>query len=572
MDLQTFIEDIILVRSELTPIKESLDSLLTPDVLGQITPLLESIDDDTTLKNDVLELLKSTDRETLERGFTSFRAKYPAIEVIIPLMQNNTEAMKLLEQGIDLVIEANAQPTEDTQPNLLEQITQTLESNASWIEQTRLSLVVNGELYKKFLVIEQSYNTSLKVLVEFEQSTKATRDEVLKVFSEFESKSQILRDEISQILQENKTLSAQCADNANTILQALASMQEVKDDVHNKVIELYALRDNITTLQSQLQDFEQIRTHINDLHTKITALKNDLEAKIELWVGQINSLTTTSKVELEGLCEDLKGILNTHKDTLESEMTTHKTQALRELESKIAQANERYTALETSFIDKQNNIDAANAELTLGRAELEKQLAQAQANISSSKQLALSDISGALEVSKKSLESERDTHITTLESKTQEHTNTLNTHKDTLEQTLSEEMKNIKDSYLAEIRNDIPAQVADLTQLVNEIKASNQALGTNFVSQTYTTSQSFTPIVDVKDYYVFVRGGTGGSNSSTRGGTTSFGSLLTATGGAGNPNGAGQVGESRAGFVSFSDKQVMSIASGGIVIVSYATK
>ena len=69
-----------------------------------------------------------------------------------------------------------------------------------------------------------------------------------------------------------------------------------------------------------------------------------------------------------------------------------------------------------------------------------------------------------------------------------------------------------------------------------------------------------------------MRGGTGGTNSHARGGTTSFGSLLSATGGAGNPNGAGQLGESRAGFVSFRTNQTMTIPSGGVIIVSYATK
>ncbi|RDU51248.1 hypothetical protein CQA49_09830, partial [Helicobacter sp. MIT 00-7814] len=169
------------------------------------------------------------------------------------------------------------------------------------------------------------------------------------------------------------------------------------------------------------------------------------------------------------------------------------------------------------------------------------------------------------------LESATNTHIATLQTKTDEHTATLETKKNehiqaliTQKEQSSNDMQGIKDSYLAEIRNDIPAQVANLTQLCNEIKASNQALGSNFQSKTYTSSTTFSLVNGVSDYYVFIQGGTGGTNSNTAGGAVSFGNLLSANGGAGNPSGAGQLGQTKGAFLKVTANQKMTIPNGGL--------
>ena len=474
--------------------------------------------------------------------------------------------------------------TQDPQPitpsdELLTKIEEILQQNTSWIEHTKLSFVVNSELYKKFLSLEDSYQKSLKVLMEFEQDTNIMREEVFGVFKDFETKSVDVKEMLDNTLSQAQALTTQTVENANTILESLKDMEILKDDVNTKTIELYALRDNILALQKQLDDFEAIETQVDDLSVRITALKQDLEEKVKLWEEGIVNRTTTSKSELQTLAQSLKEALNSHKDSLESEITTHKDQSILELQNKISEANERYTALEQSFIDKQNNINQANALITQSKTDLSTQLDTSIATLQTKSDQHIT-----------TLQTKVDEHTNTLQTKTVEHTNTLQTKTDehiaTLQNAktqhiqfltqheagLAQTMTSIKDSFLTEIRNDLPAQVATLTQLCNEIKASNQALGTNYISKTYTAGGIFSVVSGVSEYYVFVRGGTGGTNSHATGGTTSFGSLLSATGGAGNPNGAGQLGESRAGFVSFSTNQSMTIPSGGVIIVSYATK
>ena len=489
----------------------------------------------------------------------------------------------LVEQGIELIKQADQsqvktpsedqEATQDPQPitpsdELLTKIEEILQQNTSWIEHTKLSFVVNSELYKKFLSLEDSYQKSLKVLMEFEQDTNIMREEVFGAFKDFETKSVDVKEMLDNTLSQAQALTAQSVENANTILESLKDMEILKDDVNTKTIELYALRDNILALQEQLDDFEAIKTQVDDLSVRITALKQDLEEKVKLWEEGIVNRTTTSKSELQTLAQSLKEALNSHKDSLESEITTHKDQSILELQNKISEANERYIALEQSFIDKQNNINQANAQITQSKTDLSTQLDTSIATLQTKSDQHITTLQTKVDEHTNTLQTKTDEHIATLQNAKTQHIQFLTQHEAGLAQT----MTSIKDSFLTEIRNDLPAQVATLTQLCNEIKASNQASGTNYISKTYTAGGIFSVVSGVSEYYVFVRGGTGGTNSHATGGTTSFGSLLSATGGAGNPNGAGQLGESRAGFVSFSTNQSMTIPSGGVIIVSYATK
>ena len=604
--LLVFIDEIVAQKQELQPLKPKVLELITPHI-HLIQPLIDSIDEQTiqSLKTDVIALCDNAQSQTLDTEFESFLQKYPQITPIIEMVKTNQEVISLVEQGIELIKQADQsqvktpseaeEATQDPQPitpsdELLTKIEEILQQNTSWIEHTKLSFVVNSQLYKKFLSLEDSYQKSLKVLMEFEQDTNIMREEVFGVFKDFETKSVDVKEMLDNTLSQAQALTAQSVENANTILESLKDMEILKDDVNTKTIELYALRDNILALQKQLDDLEAIETQVDDLSVRITALKQDLEEKVKLWEEGIVNRTTTSKSELQTLAQSLKEALNSHKDSLESEITTHKDQSILELQNKIDEANERYIALEQSFIDKQNNINQANALITQSKTDLSTQLDTSIATLQTKTDEHIATLQTKVDEHTNTLQTKTHQHTNTLQTKTDEHTNTLQTKTDehiaTLQNAktqhiqfltqheagLAQTMTSIKDSFLTEIRNDLPAQVATLTQLCNEIKASNQALGTNYISKTYTAGGIFSVVSGVSEYYVFVRGGTGGTNSHATGGTTSFGSLLSATGGAGNPNGAGQLGESRAGFVSFSTDQSMTIPSGGVIIVSYATK
>ena len=388
--LLVFIDEIVAQKQELQPLKPKVLELITPHI-HLIQPLIDSIDEQTiqSLKTDVIALCDNAQSQTLDTEFESFLQKYPQITPIIEMVKTNQEVISLVEQGIELIKQADQsqvktpseaeEATQDPQPitpsdELLTKIEEILQQNTSWIEHTKLSFVVNSELYKKFLSLEDSYQKSLKVLMEFEQDTNIRREEVFGGFKDFETKSVDVKEMLDNTLSQAQALTAQSVENANTILESLKDMEILKDDVNTKTIELYALRDNILALQEQLDDFEAIETQVDDLSVRITALKQDLEEKVKLWEEGIVNRTTTSKSELQTLAQSLKEALNSHKDSLESEITTHKDQSILELQNKISEANERYTALEQSFIDKQNNINQANALITQSKTDLSTQL------------------------------------------------------------------------------------------------------------------------------------------------------------------------------------------------------
>ena len=117
------------------------------------------------------------------------------------------------------------------------------------------------------------------------------------------------------------------------------------------------------------------------------------------------------------------------------------------------------------------------------------------------------------------------------------------------------------------------SQIADLTTIVNEIKSKQTALGHNFQHQNFTANGTFTKPQDAQYFYVFVQGGIGASFSTTAGGISSFGALLSANGGSGSEQGAGQKGDCKGAFVEIVDETTpVVVGKGGIVMVSWSNR
>lgn len=427
-----------------------------------------------------------------------------------------------------------------TQDNILERIQQLLETNAHWIEQTRYTLVTTGELYRKFLTLESGYNEGLSLVNTIGADTQKSYTEIMQTYeSILELKDQALA-QLNIHIDMISTYAKQTQENATMAQNALAEAQNVKDDVNNKAIEFYALRDKIIELKTQLESFDTLAVDIQNIANTLKALKQDMQTNITQWKESILELIDNKKNELDTHINVKKDELNSHKDTLEAEITQHKLQTLQEIELKKQAAEQKHIDFLTDFLQKQETIDKAHEQIQQAKIELAEQTQSHKQDIT--------------------------THATQTQ---QESIDNITEHKDTLLNIMREDMTELKNSYLDEIRNDTPAEVANLKQIVEEIKASNQVLGNDFTTQTFRNSGIFSKVENVDYYYIFVQGGTGGSYSSSTGGVTSFGSLISANGGGGNPNGTGQKGAIAAGFYELSSDVQMTIPSGGVIIVSY---
>lgn len=442
-----------------------------------------------------------------------------------------------------------------------EKLENALNASTSIKESTRLNLEGLSELYKISKDIYTFYELQASKLSTITTDAKSLRSEIIQITSYIATSLKSITDTTNTALDIYK----QCDNALNQANNTYTRLDLRANELALTLEEINKLKDNV-------QEIRSLKTIFSELILKGEELKN-----------QINSL-------VPNILAEVKAELLIDKEKHEEKLQEATTQHLQNINTAYTQTNQTIDEFKEYLRQKEliiNNavqrVENALQELLDAHNSYKRELEEKKDEHLQALSTHKDNHAQALESEKTthlaSLETAKNTHLTTLETSKDAHLASLSSHKTTIEseltthgQGLSQTMESIKDSYLAEIRNDIPAQVAGLTQLCEEIKASNQALGSNFQQRIYTTGGNFSVINGVSQYYVFMRGGTGGTNNSNRGGNTSLGSILTATGGAGNPNGAGQLGESRAGFFTITANQAMTVPSGGIIIISWATR
>ena len=619
--LTTFIQKLYIEIPHITPIlgKVDIQAYKIPLESFLLTASWEH------LFSDIESLLQASDEKHLEQNFQAFALKYPSLSTMLEQCASHpsfeSDVRKLIEETLKLnppniTITPHPYPVDEDRlqelSTLDEKLQQALEDNTTFKEHTRLNLQALRELYKMSLDIYEFYEyqisqltisnqdyqnlrAQLSVIASYINTTLTDIDTTYKSALGIFQKSETLLDEARREA-DSIAGDVESVKQTYSLMQDLQSLLPNMQDLHAKIqaiiTQASTIRDEINNLAPQilsdmrttlLSDKESYERELEAKKSEYIALFDEKIAYLNQKLSEFETNWQTYNAKIEECYNRIESFL-TDLTTKREEIATTHTQNLAQLESTHTQkleaynqnATEKTNALSTQFEGHKSDLESFSQTKL---QEIQTKVTEHTNTLEAKKNEHISTLETKTTEHTNTLEAKKNEHISTLETKTTEHTNTLNIHKENLknelsthEQGLANTMTSIKNSYLTEIRNDIPAQVATLTQLCNEIKASNQALGTNYVSKTYTAGGTFSVVSGVNSYYVFVRGGTGGSNSSTKGGTTSFGSLLSATGGAGNPNGAGQLGESRAGFVTFTNNQSMTIPSGGVIIVSYATR
>ena len=421
-----------------------------------------------------------------------------------------------------------------------------------------ISVYISNTLKELYTI----HNTSLNIF----KSTEALLDEAKNGIDSINGDIEIAKETLRQIqnleqkLESIKTLNATLT---ATIAQAEAMKNEINALVPNILNEVKAelLREKEShelELEQKKAEFLTIFSEkITLFEQKVTAFNEDFIIK----QNHINEMMT----ELEACFNRLEEVRDFVRESLEN-VENAKNEALQsvanaksEIEDK---ANECVTTMESTKTQvlqsvestKDNAIEAMNESKT----QAENAIENAKTELETQKQTHLNE-----------LDSAKDTHLSTLGQATQNHSKSLSD----LQVEIQDDFNQMAENMKQELDAVGASQIADLTTIVNEIKSKQTALGHNFQHQNFTANDTFTKPQDAQYFYVFVQGGIGASFSTTAGGVSSFGSLLSANGGSGSEQGAGQKGDCKGAFVEIVDETTpVVVGQGGIVMVSWSNR
>ncbi|STP08601.1 hypothetical protein [Helicobacter cinaedi] len=411
-----------------------------------------------------------------------------------------------------------------------------------------ISVYISNTLKELYTI----HNTSLNIF----KSTEALLDEAKNSIDSINGDVEIAKETLNQIQNLEQKLESIKTINATltaTIAQAEAMKNEINALVPNILNEVKAelLREKEShelELEQKKAEFLTIFSEkIAIFEQKVTAFNEDFVIK----QTHINEMMT----ELESCFNRLEEVRDFVRESLEN-VENAKNEALQsvanaksEIEDK---ANECVTTMEsakTQCIEsvestKDNAIEAMNEVKT----QAENAIENAKTELEAQKQTHLNE-----------LDSAKDTHLSTLGEATQNHSKSLSDLQSGIQDDFNQMAENMKQ----ELDAVGASQIADLTTIVNEIKSKQTALGHNFQHQNFTANGTFTKPQDAQYFYVFVQGGIGASFSTTAGGISSFGALLSANGGSGSEQGAGQKGDCKGAFVEIVDETTPVVVGQG---------
>ncbi len=421
-----------------------------------------------------------------------------------------------------------------------------------------ISVYISNTLKELYTI----HNTSLNIF----KSTEALLDEAKNGIDSINGDIEIAKETLRQIQNLEQKLESIKTINATltaTIAQAEAMKNEINALVPNILNEVKAelLREKEShelELEQKKAEFLTIFSEkITLFEQKVTAFNEDFVIK----QTHINEMMT----ELESCFNRLEEVRDFVRESLEN-VENAKNEALQsvanaksEIEDK---ANECVTTMEsakTQCIEsvestKDNAIEAMNEVKTQAQNAIEN----AKTELEAQKQTHLNE-----------LDSAKDTHLSTLGEATQNHSQSLSD----LQVEIQDDFNQMAENMKQELDAVGASQIADLTSIVNEIKSKQTALGHNFQHQNFTNNGTFTKPQNAQYFYVFVQGGIGASFSTTAGGISSFGALLSANGGSGSEQGAGQKGDCKGAFVEIVDETTpVVVGAGGIVMVSWSNR
>lgn len=344
--------------------------------------------------------------------------------------------------------------------------------------------------------------------------------------------------------------------------------------------EVLKLNTDLTAVKDALKKIQALELSL----IKINELANELSAKIAL----AEQIKQDIQALVPNILNEVKANLLADKEQYERELEAKKDEYITLIDEKLSTLDEKIQAFESDYLEKQRVMEQALAKLREFIATLDAQKIEFRTSF----EIYLRELQAACDTHEQSLQDftqEKQEQLESFKGQKQEqlqqfkdqklqaittHTTQELNRLENASQNCKNEIRVFSEDFLREVNAFNSAAILELRELYYAIATNTQQLGNGYQSKSFTASGDFTLVDGVRDYFVFVRGGTGGSHNGNAGGISSFGSYVSANGGAGNSGGAGQRGESKAQFVYIKDQSVqsvrVSVASGGVVIVSWA--
>lgn len=451
-----------------------------------------------------------------------------------------------------------------------EELAQAIEQNTGVIANTHYTLQgiaqlleVSKDLWRFYKYHSESLQLSNEQITALKTALQAIStyiNNTLETIANAHTAAQTLFSTTEALLDEAKSEALKINADLQAIKDALKKIQELELSLQ-KITELNAeLRANLALAQAMKDEINALVPNIlNELKANLLADKEQYERELEAKKDEYAALLDE---KLTGLDEKIESFEQDYA-TKEQAMND----ALKVLEEFIATLEARKIEFRTEFETYLRDLKAAHDAHAQSLQGAHDTHAQALQDFKDQKQNELESFKAQKQAQLQDFKEQKATQLT-------EHTTTQLGRIESSSQNCQNEIRVFSEDFLREVNAFNSAAILELRELYYAIATNAQQLGNGYQSKSFTTSGTFTLVPGVRDYFVFVRGGTGGSHNGNAGGISSFGRYASANGGAGNSGGAGQRGESKAQFVHIQDESVASVqvavASGGVVIVSWA--
>lgn len=501
---------------------------------------------DTT--TDTLAQTPPPEQDTSDSSITSpQRPSLPDLDTTAPTLPD-TSKLDTFQEQLQAAIEQN--------PGVIANTHYTLQGIATLLE-------ISKDLWRFYKYHSESLQLSNEQITTLKESLQAIStyiNNTLETIANAHTAAQTLFSTTEALLDEAKSEALKINADLQAIKDALKKIQELELSLQ-KITELNAqLKANLALAQAMKDEINALVPNIlNELKANLLADKEQYERELE-----------AKKDEYAALLDEKLSGLDEKIESFEQDYTTKEqamNDALKALEEFIATLEARKVEFRTEFETYLRDLKAAHDTHVQSLQGAHDTHANALQDFKDQKQNELESFKAQKQAQLQDFKEQKTTQLT-------EHTTTQLGRIESSSQNCQNEIRIFSEDFLREVNAFNSAAILELRELYYAIATNTQQLGNGYQSKSFTASSSFTLVPGVRDYFVFVRGGTGGSHNGTAGGISSFGSYASANGGAGNSGGAGQRGESKAQFVHIQDESVASVpvavASGGVVIVSWA--